>query len=267
VARYGRPRIARDVGADPVFFDDPELPDTHSEAALPLKVGDRSIGVLDVQSVDVHALGPEDIDVLSVLANQVGIAVENSRMFGRTRRALDSLSEVSSREIDSMARERGALGYTYSPDGKVTQAVELDEATSRSALGSGRTFMPDPSSQAIAPNMAIPVKLRDQVIGLITVQASDKSREWSENELALVRTISERAAAALENATLLAESQRRAAKERAIGEISARIGASTRFDSILQTAARELSRALGGSDVLVQIEPVAMDHATKAEGS
>ena len=50
-AQTGQPRIALDVGADAVFFDNPDLPDTRSEVALPLKVRGETIGALDVQSI------------------------------------------------------------------------------------------------------------------------------------------------------------------------------------------------------------------------
>jgi hypothetical protein len=70
--------------------------------------------------------------------------------------------------------------------------------------------------------------------------------------------VAERLSLAIENATLLQATQRRADVERVTADISGKISSSTNFETILQTAAQELSRALGGSDVLVQIEPVSI---------
>ena len=70
--------------------------------------------------------------------------------------------------------------------------------------------------------------------------------------------VSERLSLAIETATLLQTTQHRADIERVTADISTKISSSTRLETILQTAAQELSNALGGSDVLVQIEPAAM---------
>ena len=65
VTSTGSPRIALDTGADAVFFDNPDLPETRSEMALPLKVGDQIIGALDVQSTEPNSFTQEDINILS----------------------------------------------------------------------------------------------------------------------------------------------------------------------------------------------------------
>ncbi|MBL8103783.1 MAG: GAF domain-containing protein, partial [Anaerolineales bacterium] len=65
VAATGQPRIALDVGTDAVYFDNPFLPNTHSEIALPLRVGGQTVGVLDVQSETSNAFTESDIEVLS----------------------------------------------------------------------------------------------------------------------------------------------------------------------------------------------------------
>jgi len=84
-------RIALDVVGDATYFQNELLPDTRSEAALPLRVGERLIGALDVQSRSLNAFNQSDIEVLQVLADQLAVAVENGRLFGRQERmaALD----------------------------------------------------------------------------------------------------------------------------------------------------------------------------------
>jgi putative methionine-R-sulfoxide reductase with GAF domain len=88
VASTGKPRVAFDVGADEVFTKNPELPETRSEMALPLKLQDRIIGVLDVQSSEVSAFSPEDIGVLQILADQVALAVENAHLLAESQRTV-----------------------------------------------------------------------------------------------------------------------------------------------------------------------------------
>jgi HAMP domain-containing protein len=79
-------RIALDVVGDEFYYQNDLLPDTRSEAALPLRVGDRLIGALDVQSRTLNAFNQTDIEVLQVLADQLAVAVENGRLFSRQER-------------------------------------------------------------------------------------------------------------------------------------------------------------------------------------
>ena len=76
----GEPRIALDVGEDAVYFDNPDLPNTRSEIGLLLKVGDRIIGALDVQSTQGAAFGEDDIAVLQILADQIALGIETANV-------------------------------------------------------------------------------------------------------------------------------------------------------------------------------------------
>jgi transcriptional regulator with GAF, ATPase, and Fis domain len=71
VTGTGEPRVALDTGTDAVFFNNPHLPETRSEMALPLRVGKKIIGALDVQSTESNAFSQEDVNILSTLADQV----------------------------------------------------------------------------------------------------------------------------------------------------------------------------------------------------
>jgi GAF domain-containing protein/anti-sigma regulatory factor (Ser/Thr protein kinase) len=72
-------RIALDVGAEAIFFENPHLPKTRSEMALPLIVGDDLIGALTVQSTEEAAFHEEDIAALQTMADQLAVAIENSK--------------------------------------------------------------------------------------------------------------------------------------------------------------------------------------------
>ena len=88
VTSTGNPRIALDTGADAVFFDNPDLPETRSEMALPLRVGTTTVGALDVQSIEPNAFSEEDVEVLSILADEVSVAIENARLYEESQRVL-----------------------------------------------------------------------------------------------------------------------------------------------------------------------------------
>ncbi|MCB0102460.1 MAG: GAF domain-containing protein [Anaerolineales bacterium] len=97
-------RIALDVGEEAVFFENPHLPKTRSEMALPLVVGDEAIGALTVQSTEEAAFHEEDIDALQTMADQLAIAIQNSKLHKqeeRRSRLLKAANRVG-REVASI---------------------------------------------------------------------------------------------------------------------------------------------------------------------
>jgi GAF domain-containing protein len=88
VAGRGEPLIVGDTAKDPTYFAHPLLPDTRSEAAVPLRVGERIVGVMDVQSSNLHAFEDEDMRTLRILADQLAVAVVNSELFAETQEHL-----------------------------------------------------------------------------------------------------------------------------------------------------------------------------------
>lgn len=88
VAGQGDPLVVNDTTKDATHLPNPLLPDTRAEAAIPLKIGDHTLGVLDVQSVVPFSFGPSDMDTLQILADQLAIAVNNSELFAETQEHL-----------------------------------------------------------------------------------------------------------------------------------------------------------------------------------
>jgi GAF domain-containing protein len=250
----GEPRIARDVGVDSVYFDNPDLPDTRSEMALPLRVGTRVIGALDVQTTESNAFSQEDLIILTTLADQVSIAIENARLFGEARNALAESKSVfekyTRQDWSNFVNQVKLTGFVF--DGK--QVAPLDNQTKRehikTAIKTGSL-----SLERASATVAVPIKLRGQTIGVLDVRSKKGAREWTQDEITLLEAAAERAALALENARLVESAQRRASRERAIGEISARIGAVSDTEAILQTAVEELGRKIGGAaEVIIELD-------------
>ena len=88
VAGRGEPLIVNDTTRDSTYSANPGLPETRAEAALPLKVGDRIVGVLDVQSKQLYAFSDQNLRTLQILADQLAIAVVNSELFAETQEHL-----------------------------------------------------------------------------------------------------------------------------------------------------------------------------------
>lgn len=258
-AQTGQPRIALDVGADAVFFDNPDLPNTRSEAALPMKSRGETIGVLDVQSAEAGAFSNEDLQVLTALANQVSIALENVRLLAETRAALAQVQEVYdeftrtewSRTVSKM--EQPGFRYRMGRIEMLENALQSPEVIT--AVKNGQVVSdPANGSKEKRSTMVVPVKLRGEVIGVLHIESNDPSRQWREDEVSLVEAVAERVAVAMENARLFQDARRRAAKERTISEATTRISSAFNIENILHATAEELERVLGGSEIFIRFK-------------
>ena len=219
------PRVALDVGMEPTRFENPLLPYTRSEIALPLLVGDRVLGALDVQSTKEGAFGPQEIDTLKNMANQVSIALENASLFQQAQQNLN--------EIRSIQRQ-----YTLQSWKQVKNTEEL------------RYEVGDEEAHKTDNELEVPLAIRDGVIGEIKL---DTDNEWTPEQRNLIEAVAAQASLALENARLLEESQSTATSERLISEISGKIWSSATMDGILRTAVQELGRALDASEATIEL--------------
>ena len=234
----GKPRIALDVGEDAVFFNNPDLPDTHSEVALPLMFGNEVIGALDIQSTESNAFSQDDIEIFSVLADQVSVAIQNTRSLEQAQRTLQEL-EITSRQSTRQEWERFSetiktKGYRY--DG--IKPEPLYKA---------------PKTKDQKDIHTVPVQLRGQTLGRLKLRRSDASHKWTDDELAIIESTAERVAIALESARLLEDAQKRASRETFLSEIASKLGASFQLDSILRDTVEELGQTLKGSKVTFQL--------------
>lgn len=94
VAKTGEEILAPDVSAEPLFLYSDVLPDTLSEVALPLKVEDRVLGVLDLQKNDSSAIHEFDLSVLRTLADNIALALEGANMYAHLGKRAAHLSAV-----------------------------------------------------------------------------------------------------------------------------------------------------------------------------
>ncbi len=275
VTAKGKPRIALDVGADAVFFDNPDLPETRSAITLPLQARGEIIGALDVQSREPSAFTDEDAAVLQVLADQVAMAISNAQLFQQAQESLEAerkaYGELSRQAWAEMARSRANLGYlsdehgTYpitaqsSRDDQTLEGVPptaMDEVQRTEPAAEGPIVQ---NVQIDGKRLLIPIKVREQVVGTVGLKKPDGADEWSKGEVDLAENLIEQMNLALESARLYEDTQRRAARERMVSEITGRMRASLDPDTILKTTVRELGRALGAK--LTSIEMTSSDGA------
>ncbi len=254
VCGKGEARIALDVGQDAVFFNNPDLPETHSEIALPLIMGGKVLGALDVQSTKEMAFADEDISTLSVLADQIAIAIENARLFASTQTALEAASraygDISRLGWQHLLSERETeIGYVSLAESDTLPVSEQASPEFLKAIKSGQAVLANENA-----SLHLPIKTRGSVVGAIRLD-KQKGEKWSVDDISTANTLSEQLGAALESARLFEETSNRAARERTVSDISTKIRATTDPQTMLVTTIEELKKVLGTNDI--QIRPYA----------
>jgi GAF domain-containing protein len=244
VTGTGIPRIALDVGADAVFFNNPDLPETHSEMALPLQAGDKVIGALDVQSTESGAFTDEDVQTLSLLADQVSLAIENARLFENSNRTLSDLQTLMRQSTQNawkaFSQKQNLIGYRYNATG----AAPLKEAVKLTETEKGKTK----AARTESGSYVVPIVLRGEIIGNLVVQ-SPTGDKWNADQQDIIKAVADRVALSAENARLFEETTQRAERERLVSEITGKIRSHTDPNAMLETAKNELKSALGASRV------------------
>ncbi|MBN1657768.1 MAG: GAF domain-containing protein [Anaerolineae bacterium] len=256
-AASGEAHVALDVGRDAVYFDNPHLPQTRSEVAVPLRVGGPEgprgvIGVLDVQSHKAAAFDEGDVAVLQTLADQIALAMVNMRLVQDLQQSV----EAERRAYGELSREgwRALLAQRkieerYDPMGVLAGDGAWREGARRAAVEER------PISETVGdlPALAMPVRVRGQVIGVLDARKPAGTGDWTEQEQALLETLSDQLAVALDGARLFQETQERAARDRLISEMTARMRESLDIRTVLETAANELYDQLGLEKVAIYL--------------
>jgi GAF domain-containing protein/HAMP domain-containing protein len=254
VSGSGQPRIALNVGEDSAFFNNPDLPATQSEMALPLIVGGKTLGVLDIQSTQEAAFTQEDITTVKVLADQIAIAIENARLFSENRIALDTAQRaygnISAEAWQRLLREKlGSVGFVSLGEGQAAPVSENASPGFQKAIQTGRNVLENEDMV-----LHMPVKIRGQSIGAIRMEKPAGSLRWTPETIAMAEALSIQLGAALESARLYQDISLRANTELAISEISTKIGSSVNLRNILRTTVQELGRVLPETEIIIQLQ-------------
>jgi len=236
VTSKGQARLALDVGGEAVYFNNPDLPETHSEVALPLRFGQEIIGALDIQSTERNAFSKENVNIFSILADQISVAIQNAQSLDHAQHALEEADhatrQLTGQAWESFKQAMSVRGYYFDGSKPKPLLEQTDSAQEKSTL-------------------RVPIQIRGQEIANLVLEASEPGYKWPEEEVAMIQAAAERAALALENARLLENAQRRASREQVIGEIADSLSRASEVETILHTAARELGQRLASGRVTI----------------
>ena len=260
-AAHGQPRIALDVGREAVRFDNPLLPETRSEMALPLISRGQVMGAMTIQSSRVAAFSEEDITILQTLAGQLANAIENARLFAEAHARAEEAEAAHRRYLREewatfLAGEkaRRPVGYAYEQATATTFPIpdvrrpELDQAAQRgtvvvlTALGGPTAAGADTPLPPPRAALAAPLTLRGEVIGALSLYEVEQERTWSEDDIALVEAVAAQVAVAVENARLFQETQAALAETEALYAASRAITAARSREEIVAALVEHVGR-------------------------
>ena len=236
-AALGTSVLRPDVSQDPTWQGNPLLPDTKGELAVPIKLRDTILGVLDVQSDKAGALDENDQLILEGLCGQIAVAIETTTLREEMEsrlRELDALQRQLRREgwQTYQAKKVEIEGYKYDHSG-----VNPIQSASETAVNGSANGQPAPDLPAPLTGEVTPLTVRGEEIGIIGVE-EDPERPLTEDEREFLEAISQEVAEALEAARLFEQTQDAlAAQEKLAAELETVAQVSTAASTILDVDA------------------------------
>ncbi|MEK6222744.1 MAG: GAF domain-containing protein, partial [Chloroflexota bacterium] len=224
VTGIGKARISQNIELDRIHTTTPELPETRSEMALPLKSGGSIIGALDIQDNTADAFTQDDVEILQILADQVSLAISNARSFEQ--------AQISIQEAKREAGEYDVVrwGEAIKSENLPSYRFAAGQSGEAERIDLANALMPDKEGK-----IEIPIHVRGEEIGVIDIVKDQAG--WSPEEVNLLNGLSDQLGVALDSARLFNETQQRAASERLVSEISNEIRERLDIDAILRTTA------------------------------
>lgn len=278
----GQLRVALDVGRDAVRLATSELPETRTEAAIPLRARGKILGALSVQSSRPQAFDEIEIDALISLADQVAIAYDNALRHEEAVRAIEESDrvreQVGRRAWQEFLQASNTHHVRYSA-GRVSTVQPPDEAwmadARRQALETGRpvqAISPPGGPSARRSVLFLPIPIRGAGVGMMTLTKESGLEpaamttgdhrqngagiiDWHTEEISLLQNIVAQLGIALDSARLYEDTQRLAYREQLESEVTDRIRQSLDIQVVLRTAAEEIQRSLNLPDVAISLLP------------
>jgi GAF domain-containing protein/HAMP domain-containing protein len=255
---HGQARVAKLDESLAMYLTVSELPDTRSEAAVPLHSRGQVRGALSIHHTEPDAFGPNTVAALQMVADQVAIALDNATLFTESLMALDvaqrSYGELSRRAWLNLLRAGPELGFR-SDEHSVTKIADAPRFTAAPA---------DPTQGGDGAEtkhaLSIPIKVGDDVIGTLDTYKPGEAGRWMREEIDMMQEIVAQLALALDSARLHQSTRTRVYREQLTAQITARMRETLDVETVLRTAVDEIYEALDLSDLAIYLSPERPEH-------
>ncbi len=252
----GQAQVTADVTTQvSSYLAHPLLPDTRSEAVLPLLSRERVVGAMSIQSAEPEAFSADDLTTLQTMADQLVNAIENVRLLEQMTESRYELEMASGqytaeswREYVSHAAQQ--LGYRYrqvAVEPTAEKSPEAQIALERNVP----VLVPLLETPGVRSALATPIRLRNQILGVLNVRFEEsdvppETVEW-------VNQVADRLAISLESVRLLQETRSTAEREQLVGRVTAQMRANLDVDAVLRTAAAQIREVMDLSRVTIRL--------------
>jgi len=269
VTYLGKYIIAKSGSKDSVHQKNELLPETQVEAAFPLRIGNRVIGALDLQSKDRDGFDRPDLSQsFQTLADSIGLAIDNIRQFERAeqrvqenqrlveeaREALRQVERLNERLTgriwsDYISGAGKEIGYVI--DFETNQTLSKIELTNSiaEAIESQQLVQMNRDGMNV---ISIPLQVRGKIVGAMEFELS-ADNEFSPDDLELIQEVGERFGVAVENVRLVDESQRTAQREAYVNQIVGRLQTMNNVEDMVTEAAKGLREALKAQKIAIKL--------------
>lgn len=225
--KHKEPRISQNIKFEAVRFNNPFLPDTHSELALPIVARGASLGAMTIQSEEENAFDEDDILIFTGIAGSLAAALENAR--------LDRQIQEAHAEVRALNRNYLQKAWAGAEWANLSHTHENHSSADKAGIALHK----------------FPLILREHTIGEMTIE-SDQA-DLSPEETALIEAITAQTAIALESARLLEETQQRAYEEQKLNDLSEQFSQAVNINDILRIAVKELGALPSATDVSIHL--------------
>lgn len=236
----------------------PLLPNSQSELILPLKIGNQTLGVIDLHSTNPTSFSQEDVQIFQTLADQIAISIQKARYQDEIQQTLNELEAaygMFTRETwqNFIQQRTNISGYRYNQK-KVETVLTPSQEVIEAWNAGEKIYTHKPStgkSDGDTSILAIPMKVRGEVIGVLNIEFNSEQIPADTTEL--VTEIADRLGLILENARLIETAQRQVEREKLTSHITNTIRQSLDMDMVLQTAVQEIGKNLGLAEVELRL--------------
>lgn len=260
----GTPVIALASAENTVHRENQLLQQTQLEAAFPLRIGEKIIGALDLQSANNEMLSEYDQRSFQSLADSLSLAIDNIQQFEAAKSRVEENQRLAEqartalREIERLNQRLIGRAWSEYLSGRNTELgfdVDLEGQHTELDIAWTPTLSNAAQSNAIVQEeniIAVPLRVRGTVIGAIEFELGPEG-QFSPAEMELVQEVSDRFGLAVENTRLVEESQRIAQREALINEISSRLQSANNVETTLSEAARSMKETLHAEKVTIRL--------------
>jgi GAF domain-containing protein/HAMP domain-containing protein len=218
-----------------------------SSAAIPLRIGDRIIGTFNVASDRADAYTSEQLAQLEQVAAQVALTLDGLNSAKQTQQALAELDAANRRLV-------GQAWTSYTQSGGLVAAEwrngQWNTTRQREARAEGA---PSQALVSAAQAINLPIKVRGETIGEFSVAPDKGQADWNSDDVAFAQALIDQVGQVLENARLLAETERSAQREKSVADAAEKIHRAADIKTVLQSAISELNRITGRHGISVQL--------------